>query len=285
MGRMMRATVLVAMIAWSPCALDGQDLTGRYVFQGGDGPVDLVLAQEGATLRGTLQAPDGSVFRLEGRVEAGRSTGDIALGDARGWYAVGPVDGGLKMVVAELDGAGAPDLSSAWELDFTRVAGAPAASAFPAPAASTAPAPAPPAPTPSAPGGVAPQREDTPLLREWLGHIRGKRLTYMDSYSSSDASGYGGYSDKWEADVCSDGTFFYRSRSMVTADVGGVGGYSGGSSGTRGMWRLVEHGGQAVLQYRMEDGTEDQAVLSYRDGKTYFGDQRVFVTPSNQSCP
>lgn len=267
---------LVAVAASRP--LSAQDLTGRYVFHGAAGDVTLALEQQGALVRGTMQGADGAVFQLEGQVEAGRTTGRIVMGESAGWFGAGLVQGGLKVIVAELDALGQPNLASAWELDFVPIA---APGQYGQAATPAAPGPGVPAPSP-APGGVASQREDTPLLNEWLGHLRGKRLTYMDSYASG--GGSGGYSDRWEADLCSDGTFIYRSSSMVSADVGGVGGYSAGSGGARGIWRLVEQRGQAVLQYRMDDGTEDQALLTYRDGKTYFGDQRVFVTEDNRSC-
>lgn len=271
----------------SPVALHAQDLSGEYVFNGDAGAVTLLLRQQGALLQGTMRGADGSLFQLEGQVEAGQSRGRILLGESAGWYALGLMGGGLKVVVGELDGQGQPDTASGWEMDFVPVAAAGSQ------ASGQAPAPDAPASTPGTgqpPGqsgdrAVSPQREDTPLLREWLGHLRGKQLKYMDSYSSNDpVGGSGGYSDKWEADLCSDGSFVFRSRSLVTADVGGVFGSSGGSAGSRGIWRLAEHNGQIVLQYRMDDGTQDQVLMSHRDGKTYFGQQRVFVTDANQSC-
>src|SRR5690606_8260301 len=94
------------------------------VYQSPNGPVTLSLQEQGATLTGTMLGADGSTFTLQGTIENGRATGAIRVGDGAGWFAAGFVGNQLKLIVAELDGNGQPDLNNAWNLDFTRTGGA-----------------------------------------------------------------------------------------------------------------------------------------------------------------
>ncbi|HET7274344.1 MAG TPA: hypothetical protein VFI91_04160 [Longimicrobiaceae bacterium] len=126
---------------------------------------------------------------------------------------------------------------------------------------------------------------DSPLVQQWKQHLSGKKVTYMDSYGGSS----GGYSNKWEAFLCSDGSFHYQSRSRVNIDVGGMFGGGNDSDSFSGAWRIVEQGGQAILQYqRSEQMGTDQGTwvaLGYANGETYFDGARVFVTDDNTRCP
>lgn len=268
------AWILLAALFAPAGAWSQQDLSGSYVFQSPQGPVQLVLQHTQAQVVGTLTGADGSVNRLQGTFDGQKATGTIAVGSGTGWFAAGLLDGGLTLLVAELDPAsGEPDLDNGWRLDFTRSG----AAGQPAPGASAAPAPR--AAAPSA---------NTPLVQEWMQHLRGKKVSYRESYSSNDAGGYGGYSNRWDAYLCSDGTFHYQGRSSVGVDVGGVSGGSSGGDSSRGQWRIVEQGGQAILQYQSQEqaGTEqgEWVPLTYQDGKTFFGDSRVFVTNENDVC-
>ena len=132
-----------------------------------------------------------------------------------------------------------------------------------------------------------PQSSQTsPMVREWMGHLSGKKVTYLDSYDSG--GGSGGYSDRWEAYLCSNGTFHFRSSSSMSADVGGAFGNSSSSDSFTGSWRVVEHNGQALLQYqRAEQAGTDQGewvALGYQNGETYFDGARVYVTADNSMC-
>ena len=278
------AWILLLVVLLTPAGIWGQDLSGSYVYQSPQGPVMLVLQHVQDRVTGTLTGTDGSVNRLDGTFDGMKATGTISVTGGSGWFAAGVLDGGLTLLVAEVDPAsGEPDLDSGWRLDFTRsgAAGRPAPGpALPGGGATGgAPAPTPQAPAPSA---------SSPLVQEWMQHLRGKKVTYMDSYSSNDSRGSGGYSNKWEAYLCSDGSFHYRSRSRVSVDVGGMSGGSGGDDSFSGQWRIVEQGGQAILQYQRQElaGTDqgEWVPLSYQDGKTYFGQNRVFVTGENDVC-
>lgn len=124
----------------------------------------------------------------------------------------------------------------------------------------------------------------SPLVQQWNDHLRGRKVTRMDS----DASDGSGYSDRWRAYLCADGTFHYRSRSRMVIDAGGVTANSSSDESFTGTWRIVEHGGQAVLQYqRAELAGTDQGVsiaLDHRDGRTYFDGAPVYVTDDNELC-
>jgi hypothetical protein len=281
MSRRLLMVVFLKVLFLVPGTALSQSLTGQWVFQGPSGLVRLSLQQEGAAVSGTMVGADGTTFAVRGTIEAGRATGRVQVAGGAGWFAAGLVGERLKMVVAEIDPTtGQPDLTSGWELDFARaeIAGSPTA----APDVSAA------ANAPPAPGGQVgrdpPQREDSPLVREWLGHLRGRKLSYRDSYNSSDARGFGGYSFRWDAYLCSDGTFFFQERSRTTIDTGGATA-SGGAGGTaRGVWRIAEANGQVVLQYRMEGGEGEYGVLRYDNGATYLGQNRIFVTNENTHC-
>jgi hypothetical protein len=274
----MRPILMAGLLLALPAAATGQEFAGSYVYQSPNGPMRLTLQQHGAIVTGVMHGADGSVFDLRGEVAGGLVTGRISVAGGAGWFATNFVGDRLRMIVAEIDQAtGQPDLNSGWELAFARAAAAPAGT----PAGAAAPGRGDAA---AASGGVPPQDETTPAIREWLDHVRGKRLTYMESYSSNDARGSGGYSNKWEADLCSDGTFFYRSSSSLNLDTGGATALQHGNRGAPGVWRVVQHGGQVVLQYQLQGSGPEAAVLSYQQGRTYVGNQRVFVTPDNQLC-
>jgi hypothetical protein len=300
-ARMPRLPLLLTLLLLlCPAALSGQALAGDWVYQGPAGTVRLSLQQEGTTLRGTMIGGDGTRFAVQGVIEDGRATGQLQVGGGAGWFMLGFVDQGLKMVVAEINAAtGQPDLNSGWELDFTRVgaavgAGAGGQGGLGGVSGGTAggvgqgggvgggvgqggAADA-------GVGGVPPQSEATPLLREWLGHLRGKRLSYRESYNSNDARGFGGYSNRWDAFLCSDGTFFFQQRSRMNIDTGGVIGSGGGDNVARGIWRIVEANGAVYLQYRMEGEEGAQGMLRHENGSTYIDRDRIFVTEENPHC-
>lgn len=277
---MKRRALLVPLLAlFGATPASGQSLSGVYVFQSPQGPVTLELRHTGAQVTGTMTGADGSINQLEGTFDGQKATGTIVVGSGTGWFAAGFLEGGLTLLVADVDPTtGQPNIDDGWRLDFTRAGqavGQPATGAGAQGAASQA--------APTQPS------QDSPLVQEWLGHLRGKRVTYRDSYSSNDASGYGGYSNRATAYLCSDGGFHYESRSRVSVDVGGAFGGSGGDDSFSGSWRIVEQNGQALLQYQRSEqaGTEqgEWIALGYRDGQTFFDSSRVHVTDDNDRCP
>jgi hypothetical protein len=280
-----------------PTAAVGQSLSGDWVFDGPAGVVRLSLSQEGTTLMGTMLGTDGTRFALQGDLDGARATGSVEVGGGVGWFGLGLVGERIMMVVAEIDEAtGQPDLGSGWELEFSRVAGQQAPSAGEG-AGRTAPA-SPMAAPPPGMGGAPPgagqpatgatgapaESETSPAVREWLGHLRGKRMSYRDSNNSSDVRGSTGYSERWDAFLCSDGTFLFQQRSRMNIDTEGMMGSSGGNNTARGRWRIVETNGAVYLQYQMEGSEGEQGLLRFENGATYLDRNRVFVTPDNPHC-
>lgn len=271
----MRAWIGLALTAllWPGSSARAQDLGGRYVYQSPAGPVVLVLEQAGKRVSGRLEGADGSVSAIQAQIdETGRAVGTITLTTGTAWSSAGPMGGQLHVVFAELDANGRPLTQSGWSLLFERVGGA---------FAQGGEAPAMPGAAGGNQGQATGKAGNSPLLRQWRAHLSGKRVTYIDSYNSGLS---GGYSDRWDAYICSDGTLFFKRNSMVTVDVPGAYGYSGGNRGTPGRWQLVEQMGQVFIQYQLADGTSDYAVLGFQNGATYVDGKRVYVTNENPYC-
>lgn len=289
----------IASVAWTATAC-AQELPGSYRYDGPNGSAVLILKQESPSrVAGTMQMSNGTTFTVSGQVENGRAVGDVTIGEERGFFAAGFQGSTLLVVVAERDAAtGQPRLDSGWSLEFTRSDGAPAgasplgpgASAMigQAPAASS-PAAAPPERTEAAAAGAFAQTDRSPTAQAWLQKLRGKRITYMSSYTSSPSGGSdgyisgGGYSDRFDAYLCSDGQFLYRSKSSMTVDAGAFGS-SSSRNGLTGRWRIITQGQEAAIEYRTTDGQQDYVRLGFQDGKTYWDGKRVFVTNENDVC-
>jgi hypothetical protein len=276
--------LLAFMLFLLPAAAYGQSFAGEWTHEGAAGTVRLALVQEGQSIRGSMVGADGTTFSVQGTIEDGIATGLLQVGTGTGWFRLGFLGEKLGMVVAEIDSTtGQPDLSNGWELDFSRTAAAPQAPGANA-SRNAPPAGSAPAGTAARPGAVPPQSEASPLVREWLGHLRGKRLSYRDSYNSNDSRGFGGYSERWDAFLCSDGTFYFQQRSRVSIDTGGATGSSGGDTTARGLWRIAEANGAVYLQYQMEGSEGEQAMLRFENGSTYLDRNRIFVTDENPHC-
>ena len=271
----MRATIGLVLTAllWPASPAEAQNMTGRYVHQSPAGPVGLVLEQAGNRVTGQMEGADGNVGVIQAQIdESGRAAGTITIYAGTAWFSAGFIGGQLHVAIAEFGANGQPDIANGWSLTFERVGGAGAqggaATAMPGVAA-------------AGQGGAAGRAGDSPLVREWRAHLSGKRVTYIDSYNSGLS---GGYSQRWDAFLCSDGTLFFQRNSSVSVDVGGAYGYSGGNRATPGRWQLVEQMGQVFIQYQLADGTSDYAVLGFQNGATYVDGQRVYVTNENPYC-
>ena len=119
--------------------------------------------------------------------------------------------------------------------------------------------------------------DGTPLANEWVNHLRGKKITYMDSYSSGSS---GGYSQRTDVFLCSSGEFLIKEASSVSVDVGDAFGNTGGNSSNTGRWRILTQGQLVGIELKFNDGRSDQYQLTYQDGKTYANGDRVYVTPA-----
>lgn len=275
-------TLALSFALLAPAALAAQSLAGSYVYDGPNGRVTLSLTQDSPThLRGTMLGTNGLRFQLQGQIVNGRATGSVSTDQGSGYFAAGFEGGTLVMVVAELDPATQqPRLDQGWRLDFRRTGG---------PGGEPSSAGGPDAPrTPSA-GGVAPPApagasgptSDSPLAQTWLQRLRGMKVTYIESYNSS--GGGGGYSENWEAFLCSDMTFHYQRRFNLSVDNGAFGNRN---SQTRmsGTWRIVTQGSQAAIEYRANTGESDHVLLATRGDEVLWDGKRVFVTAENTVC-
>jgi hypothetical protein len=116
---------------------------------------------------------------------------------------------------------------------------------------------------------------DSPVVEQWIQHLRGKKVTYLSSYSSGSG---GGYSSEWHLYLAANGTFSYSSQSSVSAYVPGATGGSSGQNSGNGKWRIYTMSSQVILELQFTDGRVQRRSLSYADGKTFFDRSRVFVT-------
>lgn len=277
----LRSLWLVLASTLAPGTAWAQGLAGSYLHQAQQGQIRLVLEHAGNQVTGTMTGVDGSVSRLRGEFDGQKAVGTISTADASGWFAAGFYEGKLTLLVAEVDPVTRqPNLDDGWRLDFTRAAAEPQPGATP-PGATPTPQRQPGQPS-------AAQTGVTPLVQQWMQHLSGKKVTFMESYYSNDVRGSGGYSNRWDAYLCTDGTFHYRRGGSVSVDVGGGFGSARGNNAFSGRWRIIEQNGQAILQYQREEqlGTDEGewVALGFRDGNVYFDSSKVFVTSENDVC-
>jgi hypothetical protein len=127
-------------------------------------------------------------------------------------------------------------------------------------------------------GSQASLGDNTPVAREWIQWLAGKKVTTMSSYSSGSA---GGYSSRTDVHLCSSGEFLYRDNSSVTVDVPGASGYSGGQQGATGRWKIITQGNLVGIELRYSSGNVETYQLGYEGGATYANGERVYVTASD----
>jgi len=124
------------------------------------------------------------------------------------------------------------------------------------------------------------------LLDSWEGLLRGKKLTYLHSYSSSGPAvdgmmTGGGMSEQHEIVLSPDGSFEEAGESSLSIDVGGAEAGGGERTASEGTWRIVPAAGQALLELHRSDGTGTY-VLSRSDDEVYLNDRRYFVTEAER---
>jgi hypothetical protein len=135
---------------------------------------------------------------------------------------------------------------------------------FVAPAPAAAPSPAPVA------GGVDPA---------WANILAGQALNYFSSYNSG--GGGGGMSSHRVLHLCPNGRFAYSGDSLVTMNVPGASGSSGGRDGVRGSWSLESPTPTtAVLVLDVDGGQQLRWQLRYENEKTFLNGKRWLREPS-----
>jgi hypothetical protein len=123
------------------------------------------------------------------------------------------------------------------------------------------------APKPIAAGG--PLADNTPLAQQWLQKLRGRMIRQMYAYQgmSSDKRHY----------LNADGTYAFRSSSMVSVDVGGASGLSTGRGNQRGRWRLRDIGGAVFLQIQYDDGGTGEYRITQDARNWYLNGEKAFA--------
>lgn len=127
--------------------------------------------------------------------------------------------------------------------------------------------------------GQQAQVDNSPLAQQWRAHLAGKKVTYIDSYSSNTAGG-GGFSTKFVYHLCSDGRFAYSGSDVVSLNSGNTDVQGGGSAGSsQGTWRIVTQGQLAGIELRFGNGNVELYRLDLQNGETLANGTKVFVTP------
>jgi hypothetical protein len=119
------------------------------------------------------------------------------------------------------------------------------------------------------------------LVQQWLKHLGGKKVSFLESYSSGAS---GGYSIRRDYYLCSDGRFVFRESNSAAIYVPGASASSGGLSSGEGRWRVLAQGEQAVLELTWSDGRVAQRLLEYDGSRTFIDGERWYVTEENDMC-
>jgi hypothetical protein len=119
-------------------------------------------------------------------------------------------------------------------------------------------------PAAPAPAGVA---------DAWANRLSGQALNYFSRYNSG--GGGGGMASHRVLHLCPNGRFAYSGQSLVTMNVPGASGSSGGRGGTRGRWSLESPTqSTAVLVLAVDGGGELRWPVRYDGEKTFLNGQR-----------
>jgi hypothetical protein len=280
------ALALACTLILAAMPLAGQNYTGTYTATNDQGGQTVVTFNQAAAGRvtGTIVG-NGNTFTIEGLIEDESVVG-AAMGPQGGlWFEAELDDGELYITFFEPDVNGQPNYGSAATLIFDRASttaraeAAAQANPLAGSAAQGGQAAVGGAMSGAAAAGGAPH-DGTALGQEWFQFLAGKKATQMDSYSSGSA---GGYSSRTDVHLCANGQFAIRGNSMVSVDVGGASGYSGGNEGASGTWRVITEGQVAGIELRYANGGVEQYRLDYQDGATYVNGDRWYVTPS-EAC-
>lgn len=283
-GKCINGLILVWLLLNGGVAL-GQTFSGTYSAQGDQGNqmILTLAASADGSLSGSLTAQDTEVTLSGWQVVMNA----FAVGSAQSVAGVVPVvisltDSAVLLTFFAYDDQGAPDRSSASNIQFSRTDSM---------AASQSSVTGLPPTQPLQSGVISPSASPITLppgfteehqgLQPWLQHLAGKRLTQMDSYYSADSFGGGGYSSEQVLILCSDRSFVFSSSSSTSVGVDGVSGNSAGAAGGQGRWTLATNGQVVGLILAFEDGQRGELALTMNErSETFVNGARTFVTPA-----
>jgi len=138
-----------------------------------------------------------------------------------------------------------------------------ASTSFSRPVSAAAPPTAPGSPMAPAPAGLA---------EAWSNILSGQALNYFSRYNSGSG---GGMASHRVLHLCPNGRFAYSGESLVTMNVPGASGSSGGRGGTRGRWNLESlTQSTAVLVLSVDGGGELRWPVRYDGEKTFLNGSR-----------
>lgn len=122
------------------------------------------------------------------------------------------------------------------------------------------------------PASGSPLADATPLAQRWLGKLRGKMVRQF--WASQGMS-----SDKRHM-LAADGTYSFRSSSMVSVDVSGASALSTGKDNSTGRWRIRDSGGQVFLEVTYNNGNVSRMPIT-ENGQNWFlnGEKAFAVDP------
>ena len=114
-----------------------------------------------------------------------------------------------------------------------------------------------------------PLSDATPLAQQWLTKLRGRMIRQMYAYS-------GMSSDKYHY-INADGTYRYRSSSMVSVDVSGASALSTGNDANTGRWKIRDMSGQVFLQVQYQNGETKMMPITQDARNWYLNGEKAFA--------
>ena len=114
-----------------------------------------------------------------------------------------------------------------------------------------------------------PLADSTPLARRWLDKLRGKvvRQFWASQGMSSDKR-------HW---LYADGTYAFKSSSMVSVDVPGAGALSTGRDNSTGRWRIRDLSGQVFLEVTYNNGNVQRLRITEDNRNWYLNGEKAFA--------
>ena len=111
--------------------------------------------------------------------------------------------------------------------------------------------------------------DNTPAAQQWLRKLQGKMIRQFHAYQ-------GMSSDKRHM-LQADGSYWFRSNSMVSVDVPGASASSTGGNDSRGRWRIRDTNGAIFLQVQYTSGETRQFRITQDARNWYMNGEKAFA--------
>jgi hypothetical protein len=116
---------------------------------------------------------------------------------------------------------------------------------------------------------TGPLSDATPLAQQWLQKLKGRMIRQMYAYS-------GMSSDKYHY-INADGTYVYKSSSMVSVDVSGASAMGSGANANRGRWKIRDVSGQVFLEVQYLSGETKMMRITQDERNWYLNGEKAFA--------